>query len=50
MAVTSAAAPLVLTLDGALLAIHFDIEMPFTRNHGLVVGGRFKEQCIEPEA
>ncbi|PXW51409.1 hypothetical protein BY998_13414 [Methylobacterium sp. B4] len=49
MVVTAGAAPLVLTGDGDLLAIHFDIEKPFTKANGLVVGGRFDEHSIEPE-
>ncbi|KAB7782880.1 hypothetical protein [Methylorubrum populi] len=49
MIVTAGAAPLVLTGDGDLLAIHFDIEKPFTRDNGLVVGGRYDEHSIEPE-
>ncbi|MEG9501965.1 MAG: hypothetical protein MIN69_08930 [Methylorubrum extorquens] len=46
---TSCAAPLVLTGDGTVLAIHFDIEKPFTRPNGLVAGGRYNEHSIEPD-
>lgn len=49
MVVTAGAAPLVLTGDGGVLTIHFDIEKPFTRPNGLVVGGRYDEHSIEPD-
>lgn len=49
MIVTAGAAPLVLTGDGDLLAIHFDIEKPFTRPNGIVVGGRHDERSIAPD-
>lgn len=49
MVVSAGAAPLVLTGDGDVLAIHFDIERPFTRPDGLVVGGRYDDRSIAPD-